>query len=119
MGVLLLVSDTQVIKAQAKTYILIALAVLATGLAITYLLAQYTQRQLSGPIEWLVNITKKISGSGDYSLRAGAHMPDSTPMEIATLSQEFDRMIDQVQAKDNAIQQANQMLEKKVEERTA
>ena len=90
MGVLLLISDTQVIKAQAINYMLIALAVLATGLAITYLLAQYTQRQFSGPIEWLVNITKKISGSGDYSLRAGENMPASTPMEIATLSEEFD-----------------------------
>jgi signal transduction histidine kinase len=118
LGTLLLISDTGAIRHQALNYLIIALAVFLAGLALAFMLSRLTQRTLSVPIIRLMNITKRISGSGDYSLRVGKELGEAAA-EILTLSEEFDRMIGQVQAKDNAIQLANQMLEKKVEERTA
>lgn len=119
MGILLLSSDSRLLLEHARNYLLIAFAVFLGSLGLAYLLAQYAQRQLSSPIVSLADVTKQISDSGDYSVRVGVKTQDQAPLEIFRLSQEFDRMLEQIQMKDEAITLANEQLEQKVVERTA
>ncbi|MDB5037757.1 MAG: zraS 2 [Bacteriovoracaceae bacterium] len=95
----------------------IAIGVLTLGLLIAYLLAIFMQRILSFPITNLARAAKRVSIDGDYSMRIPEESKNPTE-EIVILSREFNHMLEQIQLREKEIQATNEMLEKRVEERT-
>jgi signal transduction histidine kinase/ActR/RegA family two-component response regulator len=92
---------------------MIVLFVLASWL-MTYLVSTWLQRIISRPILHLAETAKMVSAGKNYSVRARKHGED----ELGQLIESFNQMLTQIQERDAALQQANDQLEKRVQERT-
>jgi len=93
-----------------KIYMWIGLGVFLSGLLMSFGLAQWSHRALSEPVMALARTARKISRSGDSSLRVDGGM-DQQIEEINILSTEFNQMLDQLQAKEQKIQYEKEMAE--------
>jgi signal transduction histidine kinase len=81
------------------------------------LLATHTIRHLvTDPLTGLAKTAQIVSRQRDYSVRA--KLPNSSD-ELAFLVQSFNEMLEQIQARDRALEQSRAVLEQRVEERTA
>jgi two-component system sensor histidine kinase/response regulator len=69
---------------------------------------------ITGPILQLAKIAGRVSAHEDYTLRAVATAKD----EVGTLVGAFNQMLDRIQERDAALQQSNNQLESRVEDRT-
>jgi len=76
-------------------------------------------RRYTAPLQALVSALRKISSSGDYSVRM-QNFPESNSdvVEFNNITREFDSMLEQIQGRDLSIHNANTVLEVKVAERT-
>lgn len=81
----------------------------------TYVMAGRLQQPISNPILQLAWITKMVTSSRDYSIRAGKHSED----EVGVLIDGFNEMLEQIQNRDAELLHARDDLERRVEERTA
>ena len=97
------------------TYLLIGIGVLIVAAMIAYLLSRTFQGFISGPILELAQISKKVSDSQDYSLRARKSGND----ELGDLIDGFNNMLLQIQLRDEALKVHRLSLEEKVAQRTA
>jgi len=88
--------------------VVIALAVMAMVLLITYFLSSILQRQVTRPILALAETAREFAHSGDYSLRAVRYGRD----EVGQLTDSFNQMLDRLDT-------LNQELERRVQERTS
>jgi two-component system, sensor histidine kinase and response regulator len=79
-----------------------------------YVMAGRLQSPISRPILELAWTTKMVTGSRDYSIRAGEHSGD----EVGVLIDGFNEMLGQIQARDTELQLARRDLERRVDERT-
>lgn len=77
-------------------------ALLAVVLAVAYLLTARLQRFIAGPLEHLTRVTREVSGTRDYSLRAEV----VSTGEIASLTQAFNGMLAEIETRDTALQHA-------------
>jgi signal transduction histidine kinase len=97
--------------AEYKGFAWIVLFVFASGLLLSYAIAQWTQGHLSVAIVQLATTARAISQGEDYSLRmktsGGVNI-----REINTLSREFNRMLEQIQARDRRIRFERDIAEK-------
>jgi len=118
LGTLYIKSDLHFINKEYRSYGIIVAIVLIAGLLLSILLSNFMQRLFSRPIIHLVETVKNITQFSDYSLRVGNSLSNNASAELLELSQEFDRMIEQIQSRDKAVVQANEGLEKKVAART-
>ena len=100
-------------------YSIVALIVMSIGFFISKLLTRYTTRKILSQISRLLTVTKATRFSEDYSFRI-LDQPDHgiSIQEISNLSQEFDWMLETIEARNKSIQRINGQLEKKDEERT-
>lgn len=111
---------TMCLKANLRTgvvlvqFLKISLVVLFMGAAIAFLLATYFQRSISNPIVNLVESMHQVSQKQDYSIRVPVKGND----EVAELSRVFNEMLQQIQKRDNSLQEAQSQLEARVENRT-
>jgi two-component system sensor histidine kinase/response regulator len=78
---------------------LIAIAVVTLAMAAAYFLAMRMQGLVSAPIIELVDLTRRVSSEGDYSLRATVRGSD----EVNTLISSFNAMLDEVNARDEKL----------------
>ena len=78
-------------------------------------MAARMQRPISDPILELAWTTKMVTGTRDYSIRAGKRSED----EVGVLIDGFNEMLEQIQNRDTDLRHAGEDLEKRVEERTA
>jgi signal transduction histidine kinase/DNA-binding response OmpR family regulator len=116
VGYVYIRSDLQVINNRLKSYALITFAVLLVSLIVALLISKVSQRVISHPIMQLAETVRVISQYKDYSLRAevtGNHD------EVSILITSVNEMLGQIQQRDDALQQAHDKLEHRVEERTA
>jgi len=79
------------------------------------LISSRLQRLISVPIRILAEATQQISVEGDYGIRVVKTADD----ELGTLYDQFNAMLDQIQHGAAAIQQAQNDLELKIEQRTS
>jgi len=93
---------------------LICGAVLAFSLLFAAGLAAFLQRLISGPILDLAGVAGRVSEQGDYSIRATRRSKD----ELGVLVDRFNAMMEQVDQRDIALEQAQSDLERRVRERT-
>ncbi len=103
LGTIFLVGSMRFFFSEYTVYMWIGFGVFLSGLLMAFGLAQWSHRALSEPMMTLARTARKISRSGDSSLRVGAEMAQEIE-EIDILSTEFNQMLDQLQAKEQKIQ---------------
>ncbi|MBA4388493.1 MAG: hypothetical protein C0404_10965 [Verrucomicrobia bacterium] len=114
-GMVCIEANLNQIYARLWRYALILIVVMAFALFITYLLAARLRTVISGPISHLAGVVGVVAREKDYSVRAVKHGED----EMGQLIDGFNYMLNQIQAQNNALQEARGNLEKRVQERTA
>ncbi len=95
-------------------YILTILGAMSLGLLLSLILSVLFQRSISNPIKDLAEAARHISTTRDYTIK----VKESGRDEITVLSQSFNEMVNQINARDQSLQEANDKLEHRVEERT-
>lgn len=101
---LVLCADVWYFVSDYRAYGWVVIGVFLSALFMSFVLAIWMQRSLSAPIMGLARTAKKISRSGDYSLRVSGVRSTSVE-EIQTLGFEFDQMLVQIEQKDRSIRQ--------------
>jgi signal transduction histidine kinase/ActR/RegA family two-component response regulator len=101
-GVYLYVSMDE-LRRQLWDYAKIATAVMFVSMAMSLLFSMHMQRSVSSPILDLVAAAQRISAALDYTVRVVPKSKD----ELGTLFSSFNHMLDQIQAAQVAIQEAN------------
>lgn len=122
VGTLYLASDLGALYQNVRLYAGIIVAVLIGSFLMAYLLSSILQQQISRPVFALAETARAISERRDYSVRA----PPQGKNEFGLLTDAFNNMLEQIHARDTALQEAQEKLrghaeelERRVEERTA
>jgi signal transduction histidine kinase/CheY-like chemotaxis protein len=113
-GSIAIVSDLTGIRARFMEYSKIGLLVLFISTLATYLISVRLLRIVSDPIVQLARIAGKVKADENYSLRAIAYSND----ECGILVRSFNQMLEQIEQRDLALNNARDELERRVEERT-
>jgi len=108
-------SDLVPLYTMLKHNVGIMLVVLLLASLVAYFMSSGLQRIISKPVLDLADVAKTVSEKKEYFVRAAKRSSD----EIGTLIDAFNEMLNQIQKRDLALVNANENLEKKVEERTA
>lgn len=108
LGTLYLKSDMEAMYERLRLYGGVAVLVILLASLVAYVLSRKLQRQISEPIFALAETAKAISNRGDYTVRARKRGED----ELGVLTDAFNHMLAR-------IQEQNEVLEKRVRERTA
>ncbi len=95
-------------------YIRYALLLLTVGIFMSLILSAFLQRTISRPILHLVDATRDISSTGDYSRRVRKVGDD----ELGALYEGFNEMLEQIQERDTSLREAKNSLEERVKDRT-
>jgi signal transduction histidine kinase len=114
IGYIYLESTLDPVKRYIEKQTTIALSVVATTLAISYILAIYLQRTISRPILNLAGTAREVSMRKDYNIRAhfegDAVKEDRNEMHILTNA--FNDMLTEIGARDRQLKQQYTELEK-------
>lgn len=94
-------------------YSLLMAAVIGGSLLIIVIVSAPLQRLIASPITALAQVSGKIAETEDYSVRAAQKGFD----EVGMLTCAFNRMIDQIQARDARLRLINTSLEREIVER--
>jgi two-component system, sensor histidine kinase len=90
-----------------KSYLLILAAVMAGSLMIAALVASRLQATITKPIRVVTNVAREVMQRRDYTAR----VPKTTNDEIGILVDSFNGMLEEVDRRARAIQEANRTLE--------
>ena len=115
VGTVYLLSDLSAIDDRLKRYAIIVSIVLLTSLLTALLISRMTQRVVAQPIVQLADTARAVSRDKNYSIRVASAGKD----EVSTLIDAFNGMLEQIQQRDTALQQAHDELEGRVKDRTA
>lgn len=107
-GTLYLKSDLHSMRERLRLYIGISVLVIAASSLVAYLLSRALQHQISRPILHLAEAARAVSDRGDYAVRATKQGDD----ELGVLTDAFNHMLAR-------IEEQNEILERRVRERTA
>ncbi|HKV24338.1 MAG TPA: response regulator [Candidatus Acidoferrum sp.] len=115
VGSIVIVSDLSVLHVQLRQYVRIASLVLFVSVLLAFLVSAHFLRKITSPMLQLAALAVRVSSHKDYSLRAEANGSD----ELGQLVSSFNQMLEGIQRRDDALQQAQDGMEKRVAERTA
>jgi two-component system, sensor histidine kinase and response regulator len=115
IGTIYLQEDLHELSDRFARFLEIASLVILASLVVAYLLSSRLQRVVSGPIRDLADTALSVSAHENYSIRARKKSND----EIGFLFDQFNGMLDRIQQRDIALQNAHDTLERRVAERTA
>jgi two-component system, NtrC family, sensor kinase len=114
IGTIFLHANLNEIHEQLVRYVVIVAGMIIVSLVISTLIATRFQRLISTPILKLAETVLTISKDRNYGIRVKKWAND----EIGILYDQFNTMLEQIQAGEAAIQLANDQLEMKIELRT-
>ncbi len=114
-GSIAIVSDLSGTSARLWEYAKIASLVLFISTLATYLISLRLLRLVSDPIAQLARIAGRVTAEENYSLRAIAQGNDESGMLVRS----FNQMLERIEQRDQALQNAKDGLEQRVEQRTA
>jgi PAS domain S-box-containing protein len=114
-GYVYLESDLASLRANQRRLMLTGAAVLALSLGVAFTLATFFQRFISRPVMHLLEVANLVAVRKDFSLRASKQHND----ELGRLVDGFNGMLQQIESRDSELQQARDLLEQRVAERTA
>ena len=100
---------------QLRWYIGAAAVVWLISLLLAYLLSRRAHRGITEPLLTLASMAEEVSTKRNYSLRAPAGNRD----EIGVLTDGFNNMLSEIQARDAALQRHREHLEQEVAARTS
>lgn len=115
VGFLSLRYDLGEMNARVWRYGGLALLVLLAAMAGAIVVSRRTRRSIAEPIVELADIATRVSTERDYSLRAA----NTGFGELVVLTSSFNDMLAQIQARDRSLQEARDLLEQRVQARTA
>jgi signal transduction histidine kinase len=115
-GIVCISATLTEIGQRARQYLLIAAIILLFCMAAALLISSISRRLIADPIVALADTALRVSRNQDYSVRADIRADSS---EIAVLVDAFNTMLTQIGERDAALTQARDLLEARVEERTA
>ena len=115
VGTVYIRSNLEEIDRELTDIAWITIAVMVVSLAVSMLLTRRLQRMFTSPISELAAVMEEVSADGVSTLRVESHGRD----EMGVLCAGFNRMMDQVEIARNDLQQAYDVLEQRVIERTA
>jgi len=115
IGTIFIEADLTDLSQRSTRFLEIASLVFLASLAVAFMLASRLQRVISVPIRELAETASSVSAHENYSVRAIKRGND----EIGLLFDQFNKMLDRIQQRDVALQEAHDGLEERVEERTA
>jgi len=99
LGTITLYDDMRHIEAARRLAAIILVTVMVIVLSIAYLLASKLQGLISRPVLDLAAVSRRISESRDYSLRARKRSSD----ELGRLVESFNDMLSQIERRDKAL----------------
>jgi two-component system, NtrC family, sensor kinase len=114
VGTIYVTCDLYELNDRLKHFAVIAMIVLGISLLAAFFLSMRLQRVISGPVLQLAQAVRTVALEKNYSVRATKQSND----ELGQLVDGFNEMLEQIQARDTALQTARDNLEKRVEERT-
>jgi two-component system, sensor histidine kinase and response regulator len=115
LGSVFIESDLQELVHRRNRYLAIVAAIIAGSLGLASFLASRLQRVVSQPIIELVDTATIISRDKDYRRRAFSRSRD----EVGRLISAFNQMLEEIQARDQALQKHRDHLESEVAARTS
>jgi two-component system sensor histidine kinase/response regulator len=95
------------VRVKIASDVAITLLVVVAALALAAFLATRLQRFIAQPIRQLVDVTRRIALSGDYSVRATKEHDD----EIGSLIDNFNYMLQQIDERDHELAEKQRRLE--------
>jgi signal transduction histidine kinase len=107
--------DTSEARDRLYTYLMVLGGVFLACVAVAISISSVLQGLISEPIQDLAHMAEKVAQDRDYRVRARKRRDD----EIGQLVDRFNEMLDEVHARDEALQAAQDQLEQRVSERTA
>jgi PAS domain S-box-containing protein len=113
-GTIAIVSDLGSLHAKVRQYTEISVLVLLFSVIATYFVSSRLLRLITEPILHLAKTATRVTHEEDYTLRAISHGDD----EVGTLIVSFNKMLERIQERDAALQNANDDLELRVKART-
>ncbi len=116
VGTVYLVAETGDVARRAERFGLISAGMLIICFAIALLATSAVRHLVIDPLTGLAKTAQIVTRERDYSLRA--KIPSSSD-ELSFLVQSFNEMLEQIQARDRALEATRSDLERRVEERTA
>ena len=116
VGTVYLLAETGDVARRAERFGLISAGMLLICFAIALLATSTIRHLVSDPLTGLARTAQIVTRERDYSVRA--KLPSSSD-ELAFLVQSFNEMLEQIQARDRALEASRTELERRVEERTA
>ena len=114
VGTIAVVSDLEAYRAKLRQYTDISIVVMLLSVLVTYLVSSKLLGLITEPITHLAQVATKVTQEEDYSLRAIPRGED----EVGTLVGAFNKMLERIQERDDALQHAKDDLEVRVEART-
>ncbi len=114
LGTVYLRADLRHFQEELRGLFLQGASVVMIGLILSVVLASFILQAIARPIIKLAATTRAISEKGDYSLRVTKEGED----ELGSLCDEFNTMLQQIEERDIALRQSNEVLEQRVHERT-
>jgi signal transduction histidine kinase len=115
IGIVCLESTLSDLYNTLKTNIIFKICAMLLVSIFIYFMSFRLQGIISNPILDLADIANKISQQKEYSIRVNRQSND----EIGILVRAFNDMLEQIQQRDAALVNTNELLEEKVQERTA
>ncbi len=115
VGIVCLRSTLSDLYQTLKRSIAVVVGALLIISLLIFLVSAELQKIISVPILDLAEVARVVSEKKEYSIRANKSSKD----ELGLLIKAFNEMLAQIQQRDLALVNANEQLEKKVEERTA
>jgi len=116
LGSVYLLAETTELMHRAEQYGLIAICILMLCLAAALLATSTIRHLVTDPLTGLAETAQIVSRKKDYSVRA--KLPREGD-ELALLVSSFNEMLEQIQQRDHALLESRNVLEQRVEERTA
>ncbi|HEV8629341.1 MAG TPA: CHASE sensor domain-containing protein [Thermoanaerobaculia bacterium] len=115
LGTVYIESDLNEMRARLWRYGSIAALVMVVASFLAYLLSTWLRGVIAGPISSLAAVVRVVTSEKSYAVRARKQGED----EMGQLIDGFNEMLDQIQARDQALHEARENLERRVDERTA
>jgi signal transduction histidine kinase len=116
IGSVYLLAETRDVARNAERFGLFSAGILLVCFVLALLATSTIRHLVSDPLTDLAKTAQIVTRERDYSVRART---PRTSDELSSLVQSFNEMLDQIQARDRALDASRAELEQRVEERTA
>ncbi len=114
VGTIYLLSNLQPVYQRFHDLLFITIVAMVLSCLLALVIAARLQKSILDPLAHLTSVATRISQSQDYSLRA----PTKAPDEIGTLIDGFNSMLQEIQDRDQELEQHRTLLSHRVTERT-